>query len=207
MNLNAAWQARRSGPSASELEQALLRSTILSLVTLYVLVRYAIRHEDVSGHGGIALTGLVGWWILSIGIVASIWMWPSVNLSRRMLGIFVDVGVVTFALFFMDASGALILWMYLFVIFGNGIRYGRRYLRASQVLALGGFLLVLLFSNFWSHHLLIGFGFMIALIFLPLYVGTLTERLVVDKEEADEAETKQSQIACSRTLAARRGNP
>jgi two-component system sensor histidine kinase RpfC len=158
----------------------------LSIVTLYLLW-YASRNAYMDEHEGIALTGFAGWLVLSICIFAAVWIWPSANAARRMLGILVDVGAITFGLFVSGEGGAVLLGFYLFVIFGNGFRYGRRYLHVSQLLALVGFSLVLLLSDFWSRHFGIDVGFMVALIILPVYVGRLAERLVEARKRADEA--------------------
>src|SRR5207237_8082956 len=84
-------------------------------------------------------------------------------------------------------GGAVVIGVYLFITFGNGFRYGRRYLHACQCLGVLGFSAVLLFSDFWSHHLGIGLGFLIGFLELPFYVGVLAERIEKAKRKADEA--------------------
>jgi two-component system sensor histidine kinase RpfC len=54
-------------------------------------------------------------------------------------------------------------------------------------MGLAGFSLVLVVSPFWSKHVGIGLGFLIALIVLPFYVGVLAERLKAERAKAEEA--------------------
>jgi two-component system sensor histidine kinase RpfC len=87
----------------------------------------------------------------------------------------------------MDEGGAFVLGVYLFVAFGNGFRFGRTWLHASQVLGIAGFAVVLWLSPFWSQHMTVGMGFMVALLVLPFYVGVLSQRITEAKRRADEA--------------------
>src|SRR5439155_2695721 len=76
---------------------------------------------------------------------------------------------------------------YLFITFGNGLRFGRVYLHACQLMGIVGFALVLFLSPFWSKHPEIGIAFLITLILPPFYVGFLTERIKRERKRADEA--------------------
>jgi two-component system sensor histidine kinase RpfC len=87
----------------------------------------------------------------------------------------------------MGEAGAVILGVYLFITIGNGFRFGRTYLHLCQVMGLLGFSVVLAASPFWSQHIGIGLGFLIALIVLPLYVGVLAERIKKERKRADDA--------------------
>ena len=87
----------------------------------------------------------------------------------------------------MDEGGAVVLAAYLFITFGNGFRYERFYLHACQLMGVAGFSLVLVVSPFWSKHVGIGFGFLIALIIVPFYVGVLAERISAARVKAEEA--------------------
>jgi two-component system sensor histidine kinase RpfC len=98
-----------------------------------------------------------------------------------------DNAVTTYFLTNMGEDGAVILFVYLFITFGNGFRFGRRYLEACWLMGIVGFYVVLVLSPFWSKHLEIWFGFWIALVVLPFYVGKLTERIKEARNNADEA--------------------
>jgi two-component system, sensor histidine kinase RpfC len=184
MNLSAALRARLSVPSGDELGQAILRIGLLSVVTLYA---WWLRVPPWDEHDTILLTGLAGWLILAIGIFAAIWISPAANAPRRVLGILADAGAVTFGLFLAGESGAMLVGLYLFITFGNGFRYGRSYLFLCQFLCLTGFVLVELMVPWWRHHQVVAMGWMISMIVLPFYVGSLAERANAARVKAEEA--------------------
>lgn len=168
-----------------ELEQAVLRVSIVALVYVYVWWTVwrdgrldPIEREFVLVCGAIvALSALLLAGVLKGGK----------SRIRRAMGILADNAAVTYCLIRMDEGGAVLLGVYLFVAFGNGFRFGRAYLYAAQVAAILGFVLALWLSPFWSQHLGIGTGFLIALLVLPLYVGVLSQRITEAKQRADEA--------------------
>jgi two-component system sensor histidine kinase RpfC len=106
---------------------------------------------------------------------------------RRLLGIVADNIVNTYFMLVMGERGAIVVGIYLFITFGNGFRYGRLYLHICQAFSLLGFAFVLYASDFWSNHLAVGLGFLMAMLVLPFYVGVLAERINEAKKKADEA--------------------
>src|SRR5262249_1913971 len=129
----------------------------------------------------------VGFFVFGVGMTAVILWIRGVSVGRRYVAIIADNSVTTFCLSQMGEGGAVVIGVYLFITFGNGFRYGRRYLHACQACAVAGFTSVLIFSNFWSQHLAIGVGFLIGLLVLPVYVSVLAERIKEAKRRADDA--------------------
>lgn len=169
-----------------ELEQALLRVVIVALVYVYVwwTVGRDGRLEPIELEFVIVCGGIVA---LSLGLLAGVMFIGGQSVTRRALGILADNVAVTYCLIRMDEGGAVLLGVYLFVAFGNGFRFGRIYLHAAQVASIVGFSLAIWLSPFWSQHLAICTGFMLALLVLPLYVGVLTQRITEARRRADEA--------------------
>jgi len=170
----------------SELEQALLRVVIVGIILAY-LFWYALRDgviEPVEYESLAVTSGFLAFSVLlTLGILAA----PRVSAPRRFLGMAVDNALITYCLIRMGEGGAVVLYVYLFIIFGNGFRFGRLYLHACQLMGLAGFSLVLVVSPFWSKHVAIGLGYLIALIVLPFYVGFLAERIKAERAKAEEA--------------------
>jgi two-component system sensor histidine kinase RpfC len=98
-----------------------------------------------------------------------------------------DNGGATWYMCLAGEYGFSMIGVFLFVTFGNGFRYGRRYLFASQFLCLVGFCLVLAFVPYWSRHRAAGIGLLIALIVLPVYISTLLKRIQEARAKAEEA--------------------
>ncbi|HEX8012948.1 MAG TPA: ATP-binding protein [Casimicrobiaceae bacterium] len=169
-----------------EREQALLRvgigGLVLAYIAWYVLRDHAMRPDEAE-----VLAVAAGFVLFSVGLALRVLSMPNGSLARRFLGMVVDNAVTTYAMIRLGEGGAVVLFVYLFITFGNGIRFGRVYLLACQAMAIAGFGLVLLLSPFWSEYLTLGVTFLVALTVLPFYVGFLAERLKRERKRADEA--------------------
>ena len=170
----------------AELEQASLRVGISVLVLGY-LTWHAVRSDGADPRMSEVLSVAIAFSLFSIGLVVRILVSGGDSVFRRILGMVADNAVTSYCLMRTDEGGAVIIGVYLFVTFGNGFRYGRRYLHVSQAMSLVGFASVLVFSPFWSKHLPIGMGYLIAMIVLPFYVGVLAERINEARKRADDA--------------------
>ncbi|HZQ59834.1 MAG TPA: ATP-binding protein, partial [Casimicrobiaceae bacterium] len=129
----------------------------------------------------------LAFFLFGVALTARILVSGRESVARRFIGMVADNAVTSYCLIRMGEGGAVILGVYLFITFGNGFRFGRVYLHACQVLALLGFCTVLAASSFWSQHLAIGIGLVVALVVLPFYVGVLAERINEARRRADDA--------------------
>ncbi|HEX6002984.1 MAG TPA: ATP-binding protein [Burkholderiales bacterium] len=148
---------------------------------------YAFRDGAVSASEYVVLEVAVLFFAFSVMLTLRVLFTARPSVPRRYVGMVADNAVTTFCLMQMGEGGAVVIGVYLFITFGNGFRYGRRYLHVCQALGLLGFSAVLALSDFWSHHIAIGTGFLIGLVILPFYVGVLAERIEKAKKRADEA--------------------
>ena len=169
-----------------ELEQSSLRVLIAGIVMVY-LFWYAFRDGAVTPSEGVVLDVSIGFFVFSLALMLRVLMTARPSIPRRYLGMVADNAVTSFCLMQMGEGGAVVIGVYLFITFGNGFRYGRRYLHVCQAMGVAGFTAVLVLSDFWSHHVAIGTGFLIGLLILPFYVGVLAERIEKAKKRADEA--------------------
>lgn len=166
--------------------QAVLRVAIFGIILAY-LFWYVLRDGTVEPAEYQVLAVTSGFLAFGVLLTLRILAAPHVSVPRRFLGMIGDNAVATYFLYQMGEGGAVILFVYLFITFGNGFRYGRFYLHACQLMGLAGISLVLVVSPFWSQHMGIGLGFLIALIVLPFYVGLLAERINAARMKAEEA--------------------
>jgi two-component system, sensor histidine kinase RpfC len=187
MNLLAALRARFRARPDSEHEQAILRVVLLGLITVYMWGRMTAAAHPVVESDRLLLSGLIGFFILALAIFAVICVWPAASPARRILGMLVDVGATTFALSLTGAAGVWVVGVYLFVIFGNGFRYGRRYLYLCQMLCLAGFVPVVILAPWWRDEPSVGFGLMFWMIVLPHYISTLLKRIELHLAKTEEA--------------------
>ena len=179
-------RARLTARGDSEHEQALLRIVIVGLFLGYmVLFHGSSSARGPSDWAVIAL--LSGFFLVGVAIFAAICLWPSENIPRRLIGMLADNGGAAWYICLAGEYGFSMIGVFLFVAFGNGFRYGRRYLFASQALSVVGYGAVLAFVPYWRGHRAAGIGLLIALIVLPLYVSTLLKRIQEARSKAEEA--------------------
>jgi two-component system, sensor histidine kinase RpfC len=169
-----------------ELEQTSLRVLIAGIVMVY-LFWYSSRDGSVSASERNVLLVSILFFVFGLVLMLRVLFTARPSVARRYLGMVADNAVTSFCLMQMGEGGAVVIGVYLFITFGNGFRYGRRYLHVCQALGILGFSTVLALSDFWSHHVAIGVGFLIGLVILPFYVGVLAERIENAKKRADEA--------------------
>lgn len=178
----------------TEHEQALIRVGL----SIFALVFLSIAYE-VSGKTegrAVVMTGAVLYFLFSIGLFAAMFAKDRPSPTRRLLGISVDMGIVTFALIITGEIGAPLYGGYLWGIIANGFRFGKRYLYFAQVLAIVGFSFVIGTGEFWHQYPTFGVGLLIWLVGIPPYVSGLLNKL----EEA-VSNAKQANAAKSRFLA------
>ena len=169
-----------------EIEQATLRVVIVGLVLVY-LIFAANRDGRIDQHESEVIWVAIGTVAFGLGLVFRIIAVGGTSVMRRLLGMLADNAVTTYCMIQMGEAGAIIIGVYLFVTFGNGFRYGRAYLHASQALSIAGFCTVVALSEYWRSHLTLSLGLLLTSIVLPFYVGVLAQRITEAKRKADEA--------------------
>ena len=103
-----------------------------------------------------------------------------------------DIGVLSVGLGTVGELAAPWWWVYLWVTFGNGFRYGVRFLYTSAGLSLLGFGTVVSINPFWVSHLGLTTGLLISLVVLPGYAAVLLRRLNAETERAEAANRAKS---------------
>ncbi len=106
---------------------------------------------------------------------------------RRFVSICVDAGCVSYLIHMGDAATALFYPLLLWIIFGNGFRFGVRYLAAAAVVATFTFSAVVITTPFWRDNISLSVGLLIGQIVLPAYVSVLIRKLSEAKRQAEEA--------------------
>ncbi len=171
----------------TEHEQAAIRLLLAILLNLYVLVM--AHYHAVGMDFRLAMGSMLP---VSLGFLLWIWLAPRYHPLRRLLGMIYDLGVTSVAMALAGEVAAPLYGFYLWITFGNGFRYGHRYLYVSTLFSVIGFILVLGYSPYWRQHEVLGVGLLVALVVLPLYVATLLKRLQHAIEEAKEANQAKS---------------
>jgi len=177
----------------SEHEQALIRLAIAVIIVGYFFISAIIDGEITqSEYPVLSLSILV--LVFSIGIISWIFINLKESVARRLLGMMTDLCASAYCMYLSGEAGTPIFGIFLWVTFGNGFRYGEKYLYAAMTISVIGFVSVLLTSDYWATHHTLGIGLLISLIVLPLYVATLVRQLHMALAHAKEASQAKSQF-------------
>ena len=137
------------------------------------------------------------YYIISIGFFLHILYQPNVSVVRRVLGILIDLGMFSYGMHIGGEATAPFFPIYLWVIFGNGFRFGIPYLVAAAATGLVGFGLVAIATEFWQQHQSLAIGLLASLVFLPVYVSSLIRKLSAAKQQAEDASKSKSLFLAS----------
>src|SRR5438477_5555088 len=134
-----------------EFGQTKIRVGIVALVLAYLLMYVTLFDKFTAELEVIVVTS--GFLAFSIVLMFLVLLTGRDSVPRRFIGMIGDNAVTTFFMTQMGEVGAVILFVYLWITFGNNFRYGRLYLHACQAMSIAGFSIVLALSPFWSQHL------------------------------------------------------
>ncbi|WP_245538368.1 sensor histidine kinase, partial [Teichococcus cervicalis] len=150
-----------------------------------------------SGGPGLALAGMAAFFLLAIGVLAHIIAYPASNRARRGAAVALDCGFLSLQLHWGAEAVAMFWPVYLWVVFGNGFRFGLAWLRIAMLAALAGFGAVALTTPFWQEQWHLATGLWVGLLILPLYAGTLIRKLSQAKQQAEAANSAKSLFLAS----------
>ncbi|MFO1323831.1 MAG: ATP-binding protein [Burkholderiales bacterium] len=196
----ARWIRHRLGFAQAEkrdvdAEQAFLRVFVISLLLLYAA--WSVWNNGFTP--GLRLAVLAG---ASCGLAGLFMLrYFHKNADRpawlRYFGIGADLIPLTVGLAGVDETGVPLVGVYLWVILGNGFRFGPRFMMAAYWLSLACFTLLMLFVPFWQTHRSLGVGFMLILATVPLYVLVLLSRLTAQKDAAEQLSNAKSRFVAN----------
>lgn len=168
----------------SEHEQQLIRIAIGLVIFVPSLVSLIGNPVPEA----VSLMVIVSGFLLTSCLFFAHLLWqPKDSHGRRILALGLDMTTLSYFMYTGGESAAMWYWIYLFVTFGMGFRYGIRYLAYGTVTSTIGFLAVISSTVYWKLQPELAFGLLAALIVLPAYVATLLRRLQQARAQAEEA--------------------
>jgi two-component system, sensor histidine kinase RpfC len=122
---------------------------------------------------------------------------------RRLAGAWLDIGSASAFMALTSDVGVMLVAFDLWAIFGNGFRFGSKYLYHAQALSIAGFLIATQLSPYWLTHQTIGYSLIAMLVVLPLYVAKLIDRMhqATHKEEIERQKAIQASLAKTQFVA------
>jgi len=187
---------RLKGTGDSEPEQSKVRLVIGFIVLVYICIPWSGKEsfaELVSSRAGLIV---IFYYSSAMLLFLALVIKPVPSQIRRIFGSALDMGSLSVLMFHTGEEVVPLFLIYLWVILGNGFRFGLTNLYVSQAIAITGFSIVVLFGDFWQEHRSFGISLLLMLCLLPLYAAFLIKKL-----QAAIAMAKQANEAKSRFLA------
>jgi two-component system sensor histidine kinase RpfC len=173
----------------SEHEQALSRTIISLLAFSYLAYQYAFTDQVSDILEFLIFSG--GFLLYSV-LLTTIVFARKPSQTRQFFSMAFDVCAITYGMFMNGEVGTLFYGIYLWVIVGNGLRYGEKALIKTQLLSVLGFISVVLWSEYWPAHKTLAAGLLFTLIAIPTFTFSLLKRLQHAISQAEEANKAKS---------------
>ncbi|WP_164089264.1 ATP-binding protein [Sphingorhabdus sp. YGSMI21] len=143
------------------------------------------------------IVGFSVYFILSVAIAVAYRMHRKPSSLRRFLGLCTDFGVGAFLFQVGGESVAAGYPLFLWVILGNGFRFGIFWLFIASVMAAMAFGWAIYTVDFWRNNSSLSIGLLIGLLVIPAYCSTLITKISQAKEEAEAANKAKSLFLAS----------
>ena len=178
-------RARLQGRADTEHVVSANRAFFCVSVTAYVEVRHILPNELalLFSAASIAITAM---------IFAHIVAYPAPNAARRTVALIADIAVLCTVMHFSDEEGAAFYPIILWIVFGNGFRFGLEALRMAVLAGCIGFTVVALTTPFWQAHASLAVGLGLGALILPAYAGVLIRSLTQARLRAEAANDVKS---------------
>jgi signal transduction histidine kinase/CheY-like chemotaxis protein len=173
----------------TEHEQAILRIVFAAIIALYSLSSNIYMHEPISSSVTIMAT-IVG--VSGIAVLFSIFFKPGKSIIRRTIAVVIDVAALSYGLYIGGEWVQALLWIYLFVIIGNGFRFGITAMYFCSTLSIIGITVAKGFNPDLSTQMTV--GFISGITVISFYLASLLNRLNQAIEAANAANAAKSQF-------------
>lgn len=168
---------------SNETEQALIRVTFVSFITLYLLFNGS-GYQPV----GVCLIYLCCGFLMLFNILRN----PQKNERRQWIAMVMDITATSLEQMISGAMAGVFIGIYLWLIIGYGLRYGTKFFKGCYALSLIGFSITLYLNPYWSQHQHLAYGFLLTLLLIPPHTLRLQislEKATKQAGEANEAKT------------------
>ena len=155
------------------LSQALARTifSFLSLLTFFAFDHYFTQsYTAAMTVAGIHLC-------YAVFIVFVEYRHPQDSALRKYIGIFADLGALSAIVALSDMRAVFIYPVFLWVVVGNGMRYGPKYLKAAMGIGVVFFTAATWWNPVWQMHRELAVSLSAGIVILGLFYGTLIQKI------------------------------
>ena len=185
---------RLKGTGDSEPEQSKLRLAIGFIVLIYICIPWSGEEDFIDLVSSLAGLIVILYYSSAVAIFAALVINPVPSQIRRVCGAALDMGSLSILMFHTGEEIVPLFLIYLWVILGNGFRFGLTNLYISQAIAIIGFSFVIVWGEFWQEHQSFGISLLLMLALLPLYAAFLIKKLQAAINMAKQANEAKSRF-------------
>jgi two-component system sensor histidine kinase RpfC len=133
-------------------------------------------------------------WVIAASFMLHYALWPKRRVERRAATIVFDAITLSLFIYFGGEAASIFFPVYLWVILGNGFRFGIPYMLGSM--AANGLCFALVVANTpnWQANWAFASGVLLSLLIIPLYVARLIRALRNAMAEAEAANRAKSEF-------------
>lgn len=191
----ARFKQRVAQTGDTEPEQIFLRLFIGVFLVLYFCLPWA--EGETFSHAISTVPSLItlAYYFGALLIAMALLIYPKRSPVRRVAGSVLDMGSLSIVMYLSGSDSIYLFVLYLWVILGNGFRYGLNYLYTSQLVAVLGFFAATTWGEYWQAEYTgaISASLLFLLALIPAYSAFLIKKLhkaIDDSKQANEAKTK-----------------
>lgn len=180
----------------SEPEQAIhIRLSIALALIVYFCIPWGKNETFEQVFFSVPGLMAVAYFTISLIIASWVIIHPYPSPKRRVAGILLDLLTVSYMMYRAEDQTVFLYIMYLWVILGNGFRYGTKYLYIASLVGISGFLVAIIYGPYWQYQHLnaIGYTLLLLLFSIPLYCAFLIDKLhtaISDAKFANQAKSR-----------------
>jgi two-component system, sensor histidine kinase RpfC len=169
------------------------QQSIIRIIMLCFLTSYFYIFKDSIEQFDYVLKTCIGSFVFAFTVLLCFNSSTKKTTSFKVITAFFDMAILTYMIYVSNNAGSPLIFLYLWITFGNGLRFGKQLLFVSTIFSIISFTLVINFSEFWQEQKNLAYGFLIITIALSLYISLLITKLhdaVEAAKSANEAKTQ-----------------
>ncbi len=160
-----------------ELSQSKARLAISELSLFFFLAVGKLRQQEHSETISDSLITIVTYLAFSLCWYFLVKHYPQRAQWRRYISMATDLAIMTIFFHIGGKNSSVVYPLFLWIIIGNGIRFGERYLSTGIILGSLGFGSIVMWAPFWNENLELSAGLLTGVVVLPIFFFSVLKRL------------------------------
>jgi len=179
--------------SLKKMEDEQQQNVIRIIMLFFLSIYFYSFSESIEQIDHLIITAIVSF-AMAFTILFAISLPVKRTTAFKVFTVFFDMGILTYIIYLSNDAGSPLIFLYLWITFGNGLRFGKKILLVSTLFSIISFSIVINFSEFWQEQKNLAYGFFIITIALSSYISLLITKLHNAVEAAKAANAAKTQF-------------